>query len=135
VPSGEAEVGLQDMSYWQNVAKQFFEADPKIRYVGIIDRSYHVVHSQNRPGVVSATSPDLERSFISIVPPIMLEGAEKLEEQCGPTKGLRIDYKKLVMAIHRAGEYTVVLTFDPTVEMPFANRISELVRRLMKTSD
>jgi hypothetical protein len=123
------------MSYWQKVAKEFFEADPKIRYVGIIDRSYRVLHSENRPGLVSAISASLERSFVSIVPLVMLEGAEKLEEQCGPMRGLRIDYKKLVMAINRAGEYTVVLTFDPTVEMPFANRISALVRGIMKTSD
>ena len=119
------------LAYWEQVARRFFDADDKIRYVGIVDRGFHVLHSETRAGVSSLVPIDVERSFISIVPRILVEGAEKLEQQCGLMSGLQIQYKKLILTVHSAGEYVVVLGFEPSVEMPFLSRINELVHRIV----
>ena len=71
---------MSPLAYWEQVAKRFVDADDKIRYVGIVDKGIHVLHSKNRPGVSSPIPIDAERNFISIVPRILVEGAEKLED-------------------------------------------------------
>jgi hypothetical protein len=119
------------LAYWEQVAKRFFVADDKIRYVGIVDRGFRVLYSENRPGVSSLIPIDTERNFISIVPRILVEGAEKLEQQCGLMTGLQIQYKKIILTIHSVGEYVVVLSFEPSVETPFLNRINQLVQRIV----
>ena len=119
------------MSYWEQVAKKFFDADDKIRYVGIVDNKFHVIHSENRPGVTSVVPVDMERNFLSIVPRRLIEGAEQLEQHCGSMTGLRIQYRKIILTIHRVGEYVVLLSFEPTVEMPFLTRTNELVQRVL----
>ena len=121
---------MSPLAYWEQVARRFFDADDKIRYVGIVDKGFHVLHSENRPGVSSPIPIDAERNFISIVPRILIEGAEKLEKQCGLMNGLQIQYKKIILTIHSAGEYVVVLSFEPSVEMPFLSRINQLVQHI-----
>lgn len=123
------------MAYWDQVAKRFFDADEKIRYVGIVDNRFRIIHSENRPGVSPMAQSDTERNFVSIVPRIMVEGAAKLEQQCGLMIGLQIQYKKVILTIHSVGEYVVVLSFDPSVETPFLSRINQLVQRIVKGSD
>jgi len=120
------------MSYWEKAVQKILDADPRIRYVGIVDRSYRVIHSQMRQGIRSLTSPETERNFVSMVPPIMVEGADKLESECGSMQGLVIQYKRIVLTIHPVGEYIVVLSFDPSIEMPFLDKLSDLVRSIMK---
>jgi hypothetical protein len=68
---------------------------------------------------------------MSIVPRILVEGAEKLEPQCGLMTGLQIQYKKIILTIHSVGEYTVVLTFEPSVDTPFLSRINQLAQRIL----
>lgn len=119
------------MAYWEQVAKRFFDADVKIRYVAVVDSGFRVLHSETRPGISSLTPMDTERNFMSIVPRMLVEGAEKLEQQCGLMTGLQIQYKKVILTIHSVGEYTVVLSFEPSVEMPFLNRINQLVQRIV----
>lgn len=122
------------LAYWEQVAKRFFDADDKIRYVGVIDNRFRVLHSENRPGVSSLTPIDTQRNFISIIPRILVEGAEKLEGSCGLMSGLLIQYKKIILTIHSVGEYIVVLSFEPSVEMPFTSRINQLVQGIVKVS-
>ena len=119
------------MAYWEQVTRRFFDADEKIRYVAIVDRGFRVIHSENRPDVNSLAPIDIERNFVSIVPRILVEGAEKLEQQCGLMTGLQIQYKKIILTIHSVGEYIVVLSFEPSVEMPFLSRINQLVQRIV----
>ena len=119
------------LAYWEKVTRRFFDADEKIRYVAIVDRGFRVIHSENRPGVNSLAPIDIERNFVSLVPRILVEGAEKLEQQCGLMTGLQIQYKKIILTIHSVGEYIVVLSFEPSVEMPFLSRINQLVQRIV----
>jgi len=58
-----------------------------------------------------------------MVPPIIVEGADKLESECGSMQGLVIQYKRIVLTIHLVGEYIVVFSFD---------KLSDLVRSIMK---
>lgn len=74
---------------------------------------------------------DTERNFVSIVPRILVEGAQKLEQQCGSMRGLQIQYKRIILTIHSVGEYTVVLSFEPSVETPFLSRINQLAQRIV----
>ena len=128
-------LGRVPLSYWEQVARRFFDANDKIRYVGIVDSGFRVLHSENRPGINSLAPIDTERNFVSIVPRTLVEGAQKLEPQCGLMTGLQIQYKKNILTIHSVGEYVVMLSFEPSVEMPFLSSINQLVQRVMGRAD
>jgi len=112
------------------VASRIFGVDERIRYVGIVDMEYRVLLSQMRSGLSSLTDNEKDRHFLSIVPRIMIEGAEKLEPDSGQLEFVTARYKNLMVEMYRVGQHIVMVSFDPSVETPFSSSLSEQVERI-----
>lgn len=110
---------------------RIFSLDQRIRYVGITDMSYHVIISRMRKGVESLTSSDLDSSFVSMVPRTMVDGALKLERDCGSMEIISIRYRKVFVVFYKAGDYIVVISFDPSVETPFHTKLASELARIL----
>ena len=117
--------------YWDRIADRIFDIDEKIRYVGIVDASYHVIVSRMRSGISSLTSSELDWNFVSIVPRTMVEGALRLEGTCGPLEIMSIRYRKVMLSLYRAGDYIVTVSFEPTVETPFMQKLTQELSRIL----
>jgi hypothetical protein len=118
-------------AYWDRVADRIFAIDEKIRYVGIVDMGYHVMLSRMRPTIRSLTPTELDWNFVSLVPRAMIEGAQKLEPHCGPLEIMSIRYRRVMVALHRAGDYIVMVSFEPTVQTPFMKTLSQELARIL----
>lgn len=116
--------------YWEKTVGRIFEIDERIRYVGIVDMAYHVMGSKMRRGISSLTPTELDWNFISIVPNVMLESAKKLERDCEPFQIMTIRYRKVMIAIYRGERYTIMLSFEPSVETPFATKLTAELARI-----
>jgi hypothetical protein len=113
------------------IASRIFDLDSRIRYVGIVDMQYRVLVSQMRPGVTSLTDTEKDRHFLSIVPRIMIEGAEKLEPDSGVLDFVTARYKKVMVDMYRFGQHIVMLTFDASLETPFSSNLLDRVGRIL----
>jgi len=118
------------MSYWDNTVESIFALDKRIRSVVITDMKYRTVVSRMRRGVESFTPLDAE-STVSIVPRIMIEGAQKLESYLGAIETVSTRYKNAMLVFYRAGEYVVMLSFDPSVETPFHSKLASDLARIL----
>lgn len=118
------------MNYWEKTVSRIFEIDERIRYVGIVDTSYRVIASKMRPGISSLTPTELDRNFVSIVPPAIVDSAKRLENDCGPFQIMTIRYRKVMIAIYRGDHYITMLSFDPSVETPFLRKLTEELTRI-----
>lgn len=113
-----------EQTYWDKTVQRIFDLDSRIRYVGITDLEYHVVVSKMRSGVSSLTPPELDWIFISMTPKMMVDSAQRLEDNCGPLQIMTVRYRKVVLTIYRSTRHLVILSFDPTVETPFTNKLA-----------
>lgn len=104
--------------------------DPRIRYVGIVDMGYRVVASKMRPGISSLTSTELDWDFLSMVPLALIDGAKRLEKDCGPFQIMTIRYRKMMIAIYRGDRHIIMLSFEPSVETPFLSKLTEELARM-----
>ncbi len=109
---------------------RIFEIDERIRYVGIVDRTYRVIASRMRPGISSLTPTEVDWNFVAIVPPMMLDSAKRLEKDCGPFQIMTIRYRKLMIAIYRGDRYIIMLSFDPSVVTPFLRKLTAELDRI-----
>ena len=107
-----------------------FKADSRVRYIGVVDEEYHVLASIQRAGTTSFTSDETTRNFVSIVPQIIVEAVEKLSPFLGEVSGITAHYDKVLMLFYRVGSIIVVLSFEPKVETPFYDKITETFRRI-----
>lgn len=124
-------LGWLVLSYWEKAIARIFEIDARIRYVGIVDMGYRVLASEMRRGMTSLTSMEADRNFVSIVPRAMVDGAQKLEPDCGSMQIMTIRYQKVVVAIYRTLEYVVMLSFDPSVDTPFSTQLTEKLKAIL----
>lgn len=111
-------------NYWDRAAERIFNLDPAVRYVGIVDLDYHVILSKMRPGLSSLTPTEMDWNFLSIVPKLMVDGAQKLENNCGPLRIINIRYRKVMVTVYRGTANIVMLSWDPTVETPFLSKLA-----------
>jgi len=118
------------MSYWDSTVERIFNLDKRIRSVVITDMNYHTVISRMRKGFESLT-PLAAESTVSIVPRIMVEGAQRLEPYLGSVETVSARYKKAMLVFYRAREYIIMLTFEPSVETPFHTRLASDLARIL----
>lgn len=111
-------------------AEEAFKKDSRIRYVGIVDRQYHVLVSKMRPGVASVTPDDTDRNFVQIIPPIIVDAVEKFSPLLGVVESVTVRYEKLFLVFFAKGDYVIVLSFDPNVQRPFMTSLTEWVQSL-----
>jgi len=118
------------LEYWERVVERIFDIDKRVRAVVITDMKYHTILSRMRRATESLTPVDAE-SIISIVPRIIIEGAQKLEPFLGPMEIVSTKYKKALVVFYKAGEYLVLLSFDQSVETPFHTKLANELARIL----
>jgi hypothetical protein len=107
-----------------------FEKDGRIRYVGVVNREFHVLASRMREEVQSLTPSESDRNFVQLMPPIIVDAAEKLSPMLGVVESVIIRYAKVVLVFFAEGSYLVVLSFGPDLQRPFMSALTEWVQRL-----
>ena len=115
---------------WDEFAEYLFGLDPMIRYVGVVDDRYRLIISKTREGVVSIVSDDVDRSFMPIAPPIILDAVEKLEKFVGNLEGIVARYEKLVFLFFRHQGNTIILTAETKIPTPLITKVSQALREL-----
>jgi len=114
----------------EKFADEVLKSDSRIRYVGIIDNQLNVLVSRMREGVQSLTSDEADRHYMQIAPNILIDVAEKLIPVTGRVESVTIRYEKLFMVYFRLVNFTIVLSFEPTIVRPFMSALSDSMRRL-----
>jgi hypothetical protein len=114
----------------QGFAEEVLKVDPKIRYVGIVDTKLNVVVSRMRGDLRSLTSDRSDRYYLQIAPNILIDVAEKLSPALGRVESVTIRYEKLFMVYFRLEGFTIVLSFEPTVQRPFMSALTEQMQQL-----
>lgn len=114
-------------------AQEAFRRDERIRYVGIVDSQYHVLLSVMREGVASVSDEEDDRGFIQIMPPILVDAAEKLQVLLGALESVTIRYEKVLIVFFRIKNLIIILSYDPKVTTPFVSAVSDLIRMLGTT--
>jgi hypothetical protein len=110
--------------------EEAFKKDSRIRYVGIVDRQFHVLASRMREGVQSLTPSESDRNFVQLMPPIIVDAVEKLSPMLGLVDSVIIRYAKVVLVFFAEGNYVIVLSFGPEVPRPFMRALKEWVQPL-----
>ncbi len=114
----------------EKFADEVFKSDSRIRYVAIVDNQLHVLVSRMRDGVQSLTSDDADRYYMQVGPNILIDVAEKLSPALGQVESVTIRYEKLFMVFFRLENFTIVLSFQPTIVRPFMSALSESMQAL-----
>lgn len=117
----------------EKFANEAFRRDDKLRYVGIVDNQFHVLLSTMREAVDSVSSAEDDRRFIQIMPPILVDAAEKLQIILGALESVTIRYEKVLLVFFRVKKLIVILSYDPKVTTPFVSAVSDLIRILGST--
>jgi hypothetical protein len=107
-----------------------FKRDSRIRYVGIVDRQFHILTSKMREGVASVTSDENDRHFVQLIPPIILDAVEKLSPMLGLVESVTVRYERILLVFFTKGNYVVVLSFNPDVTRPFMSALTESIQSL-----
>jgi hypothetical protein len=113
----------------ESFVQEMFKADRAIRYVAIVDSSYRVIASKQREGIPSLAPDETVNNFMSIVPEIILESVEKMVPFLGGVSGVTAHYQKALLIFYRFDNLLVVISFQPNVETPFYDRITEAFRK------
>ena len=80
---------------FNSLVDNLFALDPRIRYVGLLDRNHKLVESRMRTSVPSFTPETYDRKFMGSVPPMILDTLSQLENQCGPLSHISVQYEKV----------------------------------------
>lgn len=117
----------------EKFAEEVFRRDGKLRYVGIVDNQFHILLSKMREGVPSVSPAGDDRNFIQIMPPILVDAAEKMQSILGALESVTIRYEKVLLVFFRVKKLIVILSYDPKVTTPFVSALSDLIRMLGTT--
>ena len=77
------------------------------------------------------TPSELDWNFVSMAPKIMVNSAQRLEENCGPLQIMSVRYRRVLLAIYRSSQHIVMLSFESTVESPFLNKLAKGLESIM----
>jgi len=117
----------------EKFAQEVFRRDGKLRYVGIVDNQFHILLSKMREGVPSVSAEGDDRNFIQLMPPILVDAAEKMQGILGALESVTIRYEKVLLVFFRVKKLIVILSYDPKVTTPFVSALSDLIRMLGTT--
>ena len=116
----------------ESVVDDLLKIDKSVRYVAVVDEDFRLLASRMGEGKATITSEQFDREFMPVVPPVIVGGAKKLKEFCGPMKGMMIRYEKVVVALYSVARYIAIISFEPEVETPFMDRTTDAVDAIMK---
>ena len=110
--------------------EEVFKKDGRIRYVGIVDRQFHVLASKMREGVQSLTPDESDRNFVQLMPSIILDSVEKLSPMLGVVESVTIRYSKVFLVLFTKGSYVIILSFYPDIQRPFMSTLTGWMQSL-----
>jgi len=110
--------------------EETFKKDRRVRYVGIVDRQFHVFVSKMREGVPSLTPSETDRNFVQLMPSIILDAVEKFSPLLGVVESVTVRYEKVLLVFFTKGSYVIVLSFNPDIQRPFMSALTEWVESL-----
>jgi hypothetical protein len=114
----------------EKFAEEAFKNDSRIRYVGIVDRQFHVLFSKMRPGIATISSDESDRNFIQLMPPIIPDAVEKLSPMLGAVESVTVRYAKVLLVFFTKGNYVIVLSFNPDIQRPFMSALTKWTQSL-----
>ena len=114
----------------QRFVEEAFKKDGRIRYIGIVDRQFHVLVSKMREGVESLTPPETDRHFVQLMPPIILDSVEKFSTLLGVVESVTVRYEKVLLVFFTKDDYVIVLSFNADIQRPFMSALTEWVESL-----
>ena len=91
----------------EKFTEEAFKKDSRIRYVGIIDNQFHIISSKMREGVQSITTEEQDRNFVQLMPPIIMDAVEKLQQLLGKLDNVTVRYEKVLLVFFRVQNLTV----------------------------
>jgi hypothetical protein len=110
--------------------EEVFKKDGRIRYVGIVDREFHVLVSKMREGVQSLTPDESDRNFVQLMPSIILDSVEKLSPLLGDVESVTIRYSKMFLVLFTKSSYVIILSFNPDIQRPFMSALTGWMQSL-----
>lgn len=59
-----------------------------------------------------------------MVPKLMVDGAQRLENDCGPLRIIALRYRRVMLAIYWGTRHIVMLSFEPPIETSFLDGLA-----------
>jgi len=115
---------------YDKFAEAAFQHEPKLRYVGIVDGSYHVLLSKMREGLQSLTTEEQDRDFFQLMPPIIVDAAEKMQPLVGKLDTVTVRYEKVLFVFFHISELVVIFSFETDVTTPFISSLSKFMKTI-----
>jgi len=101
----------------KELADKIFSVDKNIRYVSVVGGlKNELLESRMREGVKSLSRDKEDRWFAQVLAPVMLEGAEQLEQDLGTITYSLVRYFKVTMVMMRIQGYFVTFSVEPAVD-------------------
>ena len=110
---------------------KIFAIDNNIRYVAVADSKFKLLESQMRENVPTMTSEEIDASFFSWVPPVMIEGVSKISSYVGPVVSVTIQYEKLITVYIPVEIYVIALALNPGTKVS-ASELARSVKALIE---
>lgn len=110
----------------KSLIEKVFAVDRNIRYVAVADSKFRLLESRMRENVPTLTSDEIDASFFSWVPSVMIEGVSKISSYVGPVVSVTIQYEKILTLYIPVESYVIAVALNPTTKLS----ASELVRSI-----
>lgn len=107
------------------------KVDSRIRFVGIVDYGFHLLGSKQREGVQSLVPEEIDRSFVTLIPPIISDAMHKLQQYLGNVRVVTVRYEKMIDLLVCCKNCIVVSSVEPQTETSTLDKIAESIRRLV----
>lgn len=114
----------------EKFAQEVFKRDKKVRYVGLVNNEFHILLSRMREGVASMTTDEEDHNFIQLMPPILVDAAEKMQHVLGGVESVTIRYEKILLVFFRIDTVVAVLSYNPDVTTPFISAVSAMIQEI-----
>jgi hypothetical protein len=76
------------------------------------------------------TTDEEGHNFIQLMPPILVDAAEKIQHLLGKLESVTIRYEKILLVFFRIDSVVVVLSYNPDVTTPFISAVSAMMQEL-----
>jgi hypothetical protein len=117
----------------QKLVKRILDVEPSVLLVAVADgRSDTVIAEGFREGAHFYYPKEYIHNFMMVVPVIVMGSLERLKPGLGVVTSVTIRYEKRVFLFSGCEDMIVVLGFDVSVDTPFADSMSKLIRTIAK---
>lgn len=110
--------------------EEIFKLDARIRWAAFSSEGGRVIFSKMRPGVVSLTSNDEDRTFMELGPLFMTELAGRLtpSEKAGIVQSVIVNLQKDSVLVMKVDEGYLAVSTEPTDAYDVFKKIAPQIR-------